>query len=59
MGVRAFVPVSLLYWLTYVWLGLLVLACVNRAPEGTFGAAVAEVGVFDYLRVSAFTGKKV
>ena len=32
-------------------IGLLVAACVNRAPEGTFGAAIAEVGVFDYLRV--------
>ena len=31
--------------------GLLVAACVNRAPEGTFGAAVAEVGVLDLLRV--------
>lgn len=26
-------------------------ACVNRAPEGTFGAAVAEVGVLDLLKV--------
>jgi prolyl oligopeptidase len=32
-------------------LGLLVAACINRAPEGTFGAAVAEVGVHDLLRV--------
>lgn len=32
-------------------LGLLVAACVNRAPEGTFGAAVAEVGVLDMLKV--------
>jgi prolyl oligopeptidase len=31
--------------------GLLVSACVLRAPEGTFGAAVAEVGVHDYLKV--------
>lgn len=31
--------------------GLLVGACVNRAPEGTFGAAVAEVGVMDLLKV--------
>jgi prolyl oligopeptidase len=29
-----------------------VAACVNRAPEGTFGAAVAEVGVLDMLKVS-------
>jgi prolyl oligopeptidase len=32
-------------------LGLLVAACVNRAPAGTFGAAVAEVGVLDLLKV--------
>jgi prolyl oligopeptidase len=31
--------------------GLLVAACVNRAPEGTFGAAIADVGVHDYLKV--------
>lgn len=31
--------------------GLLVAACVNRAPPGTFGAAVAEVGVLDMLKV--------
>ena len=31
--------------------GLLVAACVNRAAEGTFGAAIAEVGVLDYLKV--------
>lgn len=31
--------------------GLLVTACANRAPEGTFGAAVAEVGVLDMLKV--------
>ena len=31
--------------------GLLVGACVNRAPQGTFGAAVAEVGVMDLLKV--------
>ncbi|TFK74350.1 hypothetical protein BDN72DRAFT_759937 [Pluteus cervinus] len=35
--------------------GLLVAACVNRAPEGTFGAAVAEVGVLDYLKFADFT----
>lgn len=32
--------------------GLLVAACVNRAPEGTYGAALAEVGVLDLLRVT-------
>jgi len=31
--------------------GLLVAACVNIAPEGTFGAGVAEVGVLDLLKV--------
>ncbi|KAF8631993.1 hypothetical protein AX17_004938 [Amanita inopinata Kibby_2008] len=35
--------------------GLLVGACVNRAPEGTFGAAVADVGVMDLLKFSQFT----
>jgi len=35
--------------------GLLVAACVNRAPEGTFGAAVAEVGVLDLLKFADFT----
>ena len=37
-------------------LGLLVAACINRAPEGTFGSAVADVGVHDLLKVrSSFT----
>lgn len=40
---------STLVW--YVYTGLLVAACVNRAPEGLFGAAVAEVGVLDLLKV--------
>lgn len=31
--------------------GLLVAASALRAPEGTFGAAVAEVGVLDLLKV--------
>jgi len=35
--------------------GLLVAACVNRATEGTFGAAVAEVGVLDLLKFHKFT----
>ncbi|KAI0069251.1 prolyl oligopeptidase [Artomyces pyxidatus] len=35
--------------------GLLVSASVNRAPEGTFGAAVAEVGVHDLLKFADFT----
>ena len=35
--------------------GLLVAACVNRAPSGTFGAAVAEVGVMDQLKVCLAT----
>jgi prolyl oligopeptidase len=35
--------------------GLLVAACVNRAPEGLFGAAVAEVGVLDLLKFADFT----
>lgn len=35
--------------------GLLVAACVNIAAEGTFGAAVAEVGVLDMLKVSCLT----
>jgi len=35
--------------------GLLVAACANRAPKGTFGAAVAEVGVLDMLKVHMLT----
>ncbi|KAF8266710.1 prolyl oligopeptidase [Lactarius quietus] len=35
--------------------GLLVSACVNRAPEGLLGAAVAEVGVHDLLKFADFT----
>jgi prolyl oligopeptidase len=31
--------------------GLLVAACSNRAPVNTFGAAVAQVGVLDLLKV--------
>jgi len=38
-----------------VSIGLLVSACVNRAPEGLFGAAVAEVGVHDLLKVRSHT----
>ena len=33
----------------------MVAACANRATEGTFGAAVAEVGVLDYLKFAEFT----
>ncbi|KAH9007144.1 hypothetical protein EDB86DRAFT_3239270 [Lactarius hatsudake] len=32
--------------------GLLVSACVNRAPEGHLGAAIAEVGVHNLLKVA-------
>lgn len=35
--------------------GLLVAACNNRAPEGLYGAAVAEVGVLDMLKFDRFT----
>ncbi|EIM85490.1 prolyl oligopeptidase [Stereum hirsutum FP-91666 SS1] len=35
--------------------GLLVAASALRAPEGTFGAAVAEVGVLDLLKFADFT----
>ena len=31
--------------------GLLIGATVTRAPEGLFGAAIAEGGVQDYLKV--------
>ncbi|KIJ65569.1 hypothetical protein HYDPIDRAFT_174977 [Hydnomerulius pinastri MD-312] len=34
---------------------LLIGACVNIAPEGTFGAGVAEVGVMDMLKFADFT----
>ena len=36
-------------------IGLLVSACVNRAPEGLLGAAIAEVGVHDLLKVTIFS----
>ncbi|EIN10182.1 hypothetical protein PUNSTDRAFT_142274 [Punctularia strigosozonata HHB-11173 SS5] len=35
--------------------GLLVAASAFRAPEGTFGAVVSEVGVHDMLKFSQFT----
>ena len=31
--------------------GMLVGGSINRAPEGLFGAAVAEGGLFDFLKV--------
>ena len=34
--------------------GLLVAACINCAPEDTFGCAVAEVSVYDLLKVRPF-----
>ena len=34
------------------YIGLLVAACANIAPEGTFGVAIADVGVLDMLKVS-------
>jgi len=39
------------FWNDTPRIGLLVAACLNRAPPGTFGAAVAEVGVLDMLKV--------
>ncbi|CCM03973.1 uncharacterized protein FIBRA_06129 [Fibroporia radiculosa] len=35
--------------------GLLVAACLNRAPEGLLGAGVASVGVLDLLKFADFT----
>ncbi|GBE79106.1 hypothetical protein SCP_0203030 [Sparassis crispa] len=35
--------------------GLLVGTCINRAPEGLIGAALAEVGVMDLLKFADFT----
>ncbi|KAG8840264.1 hypothetical protein FRB91_006361, partial [Serendipita sp. 411] len=35
--------------------GLLIAACLNRAPQGTFGAGVADVGVLDMLKFADFT----
>ncbi|KAG8936825.1 hypothetical protein FRC00_007609 [Tulasnella sp. 408] len=35
--------------------GTLVAACINRAEEGTFGAAIADVGVMDLLKFPQFT----
>ncbi|THH29783.1 hypothetical protein EUX98_g4402 [Antrodiella citrinella] len=35
--------------------GLLVAACLERAPEGLIGAAVADVGVHDLLKFADFT----
>ncbi|KIO29452.1 hypothetical protein M407DRAFT_70380 [Tulasnella calospora MUT 4182] len=35
--------------------GTLVAACINRAEAGTFGAAIADVGVMDLLKFPQFT----
>ncbi|KIO19472.1 hypothetical protein M407DRAFT_222802 [Tulasnella calospora MUT 4182] len=35
--------------------GTLVAACINRAEQGTFGVAVADVGVMDLLKFPQFT----
>ncbi|KAG8952602.1 hypothetical protein FRC04_003963 [Tulasnella sp. 424] len=35
--------------------GTLVAACINRAEQGTFGAAIADVGVMDLLKFPQFT----
>ncbi|KAF5321772.1 hypothetical protein D9619_001184 [Psilocybe cf. subviscida] len=35
--------------------GLLIAASINLAPEGTFGCAIPEVGVFDLLNFHRFT----
>lgn len=37
--------------INWTLVGLLVSACVERAPEGLIGAAVADVGVHDLLKV--------
>jgi len=36
--------------------GMLVGGSINRAPEGLFGAAVAEGGLFDFLKVCQCSG---
>lgn len=49
-----YVGLSKSYIVAHKWslsTGLLVSACVNRAPEGLFGVALAEVGVHDLLKV--------
>lgn len=53
---RPSILVSLVITLLLLLLiGLLVAACVNRAPEGLLGAAIAEVGVHDLLKVAIFS----
>lgn len=51
-GGKHTISFSYLLIVTVYGAGLLVAACANRAPEGTFGSAVAEVGVLDMLKVS-------
>ena len=46
---------TILLLLQLLQIGLLVSACVNRAPEGLLGAAVANVGVHDLLKVTRFS----
>jgi hypothetical protein len=52
---RSSILISQVITLLLLLPGLLVSACVNRAPEGLLGAAIAEVGVHDLLKVTAFS----
>src|SRR4051812_27485915 len=51
---RATLPIDFLKRYILSFQGLLVAACVNRAPEGLIGAAVAEAGVLDLLKVRIY-----